>query len=223
MKTFIYLFIFIFVLIATIQTSAIEQASGDASATNQTTEITRLTSIRDRLDSSVVVTGPLTDNQLRATPVPVSGTFYQVTQPVSGTFWQATQPVSIASMPSTPVTMAGGNPCQNPSATLVSITGATAGTTAVQIVALSGVTKIYVCSLTVIGVSGTTPTFSLVQGTGSNCVTGQTVLVQSWATTAATIYAFANPVAVSVAGNALCYLDTGTTPIQRYTMTYIQQ
>lgn len=38
----------------------------------------------------------LTDAQLRATPVPVSGTFWQVTQPVSGTFWQATQPVSIA-------------------------------------------------------------------------------------------------------------------------------
>lgn len=37
---------------------------------------------------------PLTDAQLRATAVPVSGTFWQATQPVSGTFWQATQPVS---------------------------------------------------------------------------------------------------------------------------------
>jgi hypothetical protein len=46
----------------------------------------------------------LTDTQLRASAVPVSGTFYQVTQPVSiasmpttavtGTFWQATQPIS---------------------------------------------------------------------------------------------------------------------------------
>ena len=42
------------------------------------------------------VSGPLTDTQLRATAVPVSGTFFQVTQPVSGTFFQATQPVSIA-------------------------------------------------------------------------------------------------------------------------------
>jgi len=60
--------------------------------------------------------GGLTDTQLRASPVPVSGTFWQATQPVSGTvgisgtvpvsgtFWQATQPVSIATMPSTPVT-----------------------------------------------------------------------------------------------------------------------
>jgi hypothetical protein len=47
---------------------------------------------------------PLTDAQLRAAAVPVSGTFFQAIQPVSGTFFQATQPVSIASMPSTPVT-----------------------------------------------------------------------------------------------------------------------
>lgn len=45
---------------------------------------------------AIPVTGPLTDTQLRTTPVPVSGTFYQATQPVSGTFYQATQPVSIA-------------------------------------------------------------------------------------------------------------------------------
>lgn len=32
---------------------------------------------------STAVTGPLTDAQLRATPVPVSGTFWQTTQPVS--------------------------------------------------------------------------------------------------------------------------------------------
>jgi len=58
---------------------------------------------------------PLTDTQLRASAVPVSGTFWQATQPVSGpltdaqlravavpisgTFWQATQPVSAAALP----------------------------------------------------------------------------------------------------------------------------
>lgn len=31
------------------------------------------------------VSGPLTDTQLRASPVPVSGTFFQATQPISGT------------------------------------------------------------------------------------------------------------------------------------------
>jgi hypothetical protein len=37
------------------------------------------------VSGSVAVTGPLTDAQLRASAVPVSGTFYQATQPVSGT------------------------------------------------------------------------------------------------------------------------------------------
>ena len=37
------------------------------------------------VSGSVAVTGPLTDTQLRATAVPVSGTFWQATQPVSGT------------------------------------------------------------------------------------------------------------------------------------------
>lgn len=43
---------------------------------------------------STAVTGPLTDTQLRATAVPVSGTVA-----VTGTFWQATQPVSAAALP----------------------------------------------------------------------------------------------------------------------------
>ncbi len=48
--------------------------------------------------------GPLSDDELRASALAVSGTFWQATQPVSGTFWQATQPVSLASAPTTPVT-----------------------------------------------------------------------------------------------------------------------
>ena len=118
---------------------------------------------------------------------------------------------------------AGPNPCQNPAATLTSVFGSTSGTTAVQIVALSGTTKVYICSLTVVGVSGTTPTFSLVYGTGVNCGTGQAVVLGAWTTAANTVYAFANPVAVVPAGQAVCYLDTGTTPVQRYTLTYVQQ
>jgi hypothetical protein len=79
------------------------------------------------ITGSAAVTGPLTDTQLRATALPVSGTFWQATQPisgsvsitgtqtvtgpltdtqlrasavpVSGTFFQATQPVSAASLP----------------------------------------------------------------------------------------------------------------------------
>lgn len=58
-------------------------------------------------NASIPVTGPLTDTQLRALAVPVSGTFFQGTQPVSiaatlpvsGTFFQATQPISAVSLP----------------------------------------------------------------------------------------------------------------------------
>lgn len=37
------------------------------------------------ISGTVPVSGPLTDTQLRATAVPVSGTFFQATQPISGT------------------------------------------------------------------------------------------------------------------------------------------
>lgn len=47
---------------------------------------------------------PLTDAELRATPMPVSGIFWPAAQPVSGVFWQTTQPVSLATAPTTPVT-----------------------------------------------------------------------------------------------------------------------
>ncbi len=119
-------------------------------------------------------------------------------------------------------TAGAGNPCMNPQATLVSISGATSTTNATQIIALSGSTKIHICAMSIVGVSGTTPFFSLVYGTGSNCASGQTVLVQTWATAAGTIYTFGGPVAVAAAGNAVCYKDTGTNPVQNYTMTYVQ-
>lgn len=85
---------------------------GDASASNQTSGAQKtqivdsggvVAGISDvagakaiKVDVIQMVSGAsgLTDAELRATAVPVSGTFYQATQPVSGTFWQATQPVS---------------------------------------------------------------------------------------------------------------------------------
>lgn len=117
----------------------------------------------------------------------------------------------------------GQNPCYNPSSTLLSTTAQTSGTAAAQIVGLSGSTKIYICSMSVIGVSGTTPTFSLVDGTGSNCASNQAAIVAAFTPTAGVIYNFDSPVAVLPAGYALCYLQTGTTPIASYVITYIQQ
>jgi len=118
----------------------------------------------------------------------------------------------------------GGNACHDQRATLLSITNtATSGTSAVQIIALSGTAKIYICSLQVLETSGTTPTFSLEAGTGTNCASNTTVLVLPFAgsTTVPTIYA--NPVGVTSAGYALCYLQTGTSPIYKFVITYVQQ
>jgi len=47
--------------------------------------------------NSITVDGPLTDTQLRATAVPVSGTFWQATQPVSGTVTQNVTPALLTS------------------------------------------------------------------------------------------------------------------------------
>jgi len=77
--------------------------------------------------------------------------------------------------------------------------------------------------MNIVGQSGTTPTFSLVYGTGSNCAAGQTVLIQAFATPVNTLFAFAGPVAVTPASQALCYLQTGTTPITVVTLSYVQQ
>lgn len=76
---------------------------GDVSVSNPL-PITGSVTASGTVSVSNMVAQGLTDTQLRATAVPVSGTFWQATQPVSGTFWQTTQPVSIATMPSTPVT-----------------------------------------------------------------------------------------------------------------------
>ena len=116
----------------------------------------------------------------------------------------------------------GGNPCINPSADLRSITGATSGTAAVQIIPLSGTAKTYLCSNIVAGVSGTSPTFSLVYGTASNCATGQTILQQAISTVGTTLYNLGGGYVVP-AGKAVCYLNTGTLPIHKYFISYVQQ
>lgn len=140
-----------------------------------------------------------------------------------------TQPISAAALPTHGVTLAaaaitGSNPCNNPTATLVGISGATSGTASVQLVAISGTTKIYVCSMTITGVSGTSPTFKLQYGTGSACATGTVGIVGPWTTAANTIYNFGgNNFAVTPAGQALCYVQSGTTPVSNYNITYVQQ
>ena len=107
---------------------------------------------------SHAVTGPMTNAEARAAPLPVgfdggyvsilnaslpvTGAFWQATQPVSlasapttpvtGTFWQATQPVSVASMPITPTASRAVAYGSSP-------TPVSAGTTAGGIMDLEGI------------------------------------------------------------------------------------
>jgi hypothetical protein len=119
----------------------------------------------------------------------------------------------------------GGNGCHNPNATLTSVyNGATSGTSLTQILALSGTTKIFVCSMSVINTSGTSPTFALSYGTGTACGTGTGSLTFAVPTSTTTPVTFNGPiVGVTPAGNALCYIQTGTTPINKFILTYVQQ
>ena len=68
--------------------AALELALADPAT--ETTLAALLAALGTPLQAGGTVVGPLTNTELRATPVPVSGTFWQATQPVSGTFWQAT-------------------------------------------------------------------------------------------------------------------------------------
>jgi hypothetical protein len=96
-------------------------SGGDASAANQTavqanpgSDATKATAVQGvtggkavPVSGTVTATGPLTDTQLRATAVPVSGTFWQATQPVSGTV-TATGPLTDTQLRATAVPVSLG-------------------------------------------------------------------------------------------------------------------
>lgn len=116
----------------------------------------------------------------------------------------------------------GGNPCQNPSATLAMVAGQTSGTSSTQLIALSGSTHIYMCGITIQGISGTTPTFALRYGTGTACATGTNTIIGAFATTASATFVWGAQF-LTPAGQELCYIQTGTTPISNYAISYVQQ
>lgn len=117
----------------------------------------------------------------------------------------------------------GGNPCMDPSIYLQTASGQTSGTTLTQVIPLVTGQQIYICSLAIQGVSGTTPTLSWSYGTGANCGTGTTTLIPSMATAAGAFFPFPMPVTKVPAGKALCYQGGGTTPVQNYVLTYVQK
>ena len=119
----------------------------------------------------------------------------------------------------------GSNPCHNPAATLNSLNVSLSGTTATQVVAISGSTKIYLCAMVVGWGGGTSPTFSLEYGTGTNCATGTTVVIPATAISTGTPNspAYPNDFFVTPGGQALCYILTGTSPTGKLIASYVQQ
>lgn len=90
--------------------------SGAATSANQATEIASLASIDSKLTSPITVTGPLTDTQLRATPVPISGTV--TANAGSGTFAVSdstthTELTTINTTLGTPMQQTGGSVTAN--------------------------------------------------------------------------------------------------------------
>lgn len=117
----------------------------------------------------------------------------------------------------------GGNPCQNSDGTLLSASGVTAGNAVTKIISGTASKQIFICGLQVQNVSGTNPTFTLVQGTGTNCATGSTAITPAFITTANTMNVFTSPVHKVSQSQDLCYLTGGTTPVTNFLMTYIVQ
>lgn len=118
-----------------------------------------------------------------------------------------------------------GNPCVDPIATLQTLNVSMSTTSATQLIALSGTTKIYLCSLVVGWGGGTSPTFSLEYGTGTACATGTTVILPATAITSSLPNSPSYPdrFFITPSGQALCYVLTGTSPTGKLIATYVQQ
>jgi len=176
--------------------------------TNWTTLLGRVPSLtvsstRLLVDGSGVtqpVSGPLTDTQLRATAVPVSGTFYQATQPisgsvsitgtaavsgpltdtqlratavpVSGTFYQATQPISgSVSITGTAAVSAASLPLPTGAATAAKQPAlGAAGTPSADVLTVQGATSM--TALKVDGSGVTQPVSGSVSISGTAAVSG---------------------------------------------------
>lgn len=78
--------------------AAVPLPSGAATAANQATEIASLASIDGKLTSPLVVTGPLTDTELRASAVPVAASALPLPTGAATAANQATEIASLASI-----------------------------------------------------------------------------------------------------------------------------
>ena len=121
------------------------------------------------------------------------------------------------------VTTADNDPCQTSGRAKSSVVIAV--TADAQLVALSGSTIVYVCGFSVT-VTGTTPTFRLISGTGTVCATGLTGRTGAYAPLTGTYMQGGGGSATlfaTAAGEALCMDVEGTSPSVQGVLTYIQQ
>jgi len=121
------------------------------------------------------------------------------------------------------------DPCSLGNKTNVPFT--TNGTASVQLVALSGSTTIYVCSLSFVAAAATTIAFTT--GTGTACVTGNAAVIGSTTTNIANSLSFAanggmtlgngtGTIAKGAASSEFCMVN-GTNVYVSGNLTYIQQ
>lgn len=122
-----------------------------------------------------------------------------------------------------------GDPCQNPSITKQSAFANITTATTTQLIAVSGITSIYVCGYWLDIASTTTASTALLEyGTGGTCGTGTTVLTATMTNgTLADTFKLYGGAGQSVhkvpAGQALCVVTTvGSTPTTGITVTYVQ-
>lgn len=114
--------------------------------------------------------------------------------------------------------------CQG--AQYITFSGITAQTTEI---ALSGTTRIYICSYMLNITGSTSAVASLVYGTGANCGTGtgglSGVFGPPQSATAAATFGLASwlPIMQTLAGQAVCVQPGGTTPSVSGFIQYVQQ
>lgn len=148
---------------------------------------------------------------------------------VTGTFFQATQPISAASLPLPTGAATSANQILDACSGLkTNLPISFTATASLQIIALSGSTKIYVCSLALIASVATN--FSLTGGTGTNCGTPAALIGTTSASNGVPLAANGGltlgnglgTVAVTGAGSELCIVQSGAGNIVG-NLTYVQQ
>jgi len=118
----------------------------------------------------------------------------------------------------------GQNPCLNPAATLSMFTATVSNTSLNTMTAAASPARVYICSVFASGYSGSGLSFNLVQGTGTNCGTSQSFLLEAITVTTGTLLSVPGPIVANLpAGYSLCYNVAGSTPFVNLLVNFVVQ